>query len=128
MIGRNCRSPRDGHKVPICRKVLVAALSLSLITGSVPAPAWAQSVEDAQDVLAQAAAAAQEPRADVDAAVAAGGLAAGEGHEEATAPAASADDRSARAGLDADYIYIHDKNGSDPRKIGVGQELRIDAT
>lgn len=168
MIGRNCLSPRDGHKVPICRKVLVAALSLSLITGSVPAPAWAQSVEDAQDMLAQAAAAAQEPRADVDAAVAAGGLAAGEGHEEATAPAgdaakgeqpsapapepaaparddapatpaddapadgaapaASADDRSARAGLDADYIYIHDKNGSDPRKIGVGQELRIDAT
>ena len=168
MIGCNCHSPRDGHKVPICRKVLVAALSLSLITGSVPAPAWAQSVEDAQDVLAQAAAAAQEPRADVDAAVAAGGLAAGEGHEEATAPAgdaakgeqssapapepaaparddapaapaddapadgaapaASADDRSARAGLDADYIYIHDKNGSDPRKIGVGQELRIDAT
>lgn len=168
MIGRNCRSPRDGHKVPICRKVLVAALSLSLISGSVPAPAWAQSVEDAQDMLAQAAAAAQEPRADVDAAVAAGGLAAGEGHEEATAPAgdaakgeqpsapapepaaparddapatpaddapadgaapaASADDRSARAGLDADYIYIHDKNGSDPRKIGVGQELRIDAT
>ena len=168
MIGRNCRSPRDGHKVPICRKVLVAALSLSLITGSVPAPAWAQSVEDAQDMLAQAAAAAQEPRADVDAAVAAGGLAAGEGHEEATAPAgdaakgeqpsapapepaaparddapatpaddapadgaapaASADDRSARAGLDADYIYIHDKNGSDLRKIGVGQELRIDAT
>lgn len=168
MIGRNCRSPRGGFKVPVWRKALVAALSLSLITGSVPAPAWAQSVEDAQDMLAQAAAAAQEPRADVDAAVAAGGLAAGEGHEEATAPAgdaakgeqpsapapepaaparddapatpaddapadgaapaASADDRSARAGLDADYIYIHDKNGSDPRKIGVGQELRIDAT
>lgn len=168
MIGRNCRPPRGGFKAPVWRKALVAALSLSLITGSVPAPAWAQSVEDAQDMLAQAAAAAQEPRADVDAAVAAGGLAAGEGHEEATAPAgdaakgeqpsapapepaaparddapatpaddapadgaapaASADDRSARAGLDADYIYIHDKNGSDPRKIGVGQELRIDAT
>ena len=168
MIGCNCRSPRDGHKVPICRKTLVAALSFSLITSSVPAPAWAQALSDAQGALAQAAAAAQEPRADVDAAVAAGGLAAGEGHEEATAPAgdaakgeqpsalapepaaparddapatpaddapadgaepaASADDRSARAGLDADYIYIHDKNGSDPRKIGVGQELRIDAT
>lgn len=171
MIGCNCRSPRDGHKVPICRKALVAALSFSLITSSVPAPAWAQALDDAQGALAQAAAAvsdAQEPRADVDAAVAAGGLAAGEGHEEATAPAgdaakgeqpsalapeptaparddapatpaddapadgaepaASADDRSARAGLDADYIYIHDKNGSDPRKIGVGQELRIDAT
>lgn len=168
MIGCNCRSPRDGHKVPICRKVLVAALSLSLITSSVPAPAWAQALSDTQGALAQAAAAAQEPRADVEAAVAAGGLAAGEGHEEATAPAgdaakgeqpsatapepaaparddapatpaddapadgaapaASADDRSARAGLDADYIHIHDKNGSDPRKIGVGQELRIDAT
>lgn len=171
MIGCNCRSPRDGHKVPICRKALVAALSFSLITGSVPAPAWAQALDDAQGALAQAAAAvsdAQELRADVDAAVAAGGLAAGEGREEAiapagdaekgeqssapapepaaparddapaapaddapadgAAPAASADDRSARAGLDADYIYIHDKNGSDPRKIGVGQELRIDAT
>lgn len=171
MIGCNCRSPRDGHKVPICRKALVAALSLSLITSSVPAPAWAQALDDAQGALARAAAAvsdAQELRADVDAAVAAGGLAAGEGREEAiapagdaekgeqssapapepaaparddapaapaddapadgAAPAASADDRSARAGFDADYIYIHDKNGSDPRKIGVGQELRIDAT
>lgn len=171
MIGCNRRSPRDGHKVPICRKVLVAALSFSLITGGVPASAWAQALSDAQGALAQAAASAsdaQELRADVDAAVAAGGLAAGEGREEAiapagdaekgeqssapapepaaparddapaapaddapadgAAPAASADDRSARAGLDADYIYIHDKNGSDPRKIGVGQELRIDAT
>lgn len=168
MIGCNCRPPRDGHKVPICRKVLVAALSLSLITSSVPASAWAQALSDTQGALAQAAAAAQEPRADVEAAVAAGGLAAGEGHEEAAAPAgdaakgeqpsapapepaaparddapatladdapadgaapaASADDRSARAGLDADYIYIHDENGSDPHKIGVGQELRIDAT
>ena len=168
MIGCNCRSPRDGHKVPICRKALVAALSFSLITSSVPVPAWAQVVEGTQAALVQTATAAQEPRADVDAAVAAGGLVAGEGHEEAAAPAgdaekgerpsapapepaaparddapatsaddasadgaapaASADDRSARAGLDADYIYIHDKNGSDPRKIGVGQELRIDAT
>lgn len=168
MIGCNCRPPRGGFRVPVWRKALVAVLSFTMLSSGVPAPAWAQAVEDAQDVLAQAAAAAQEPRADVDAAVAAGGLAAGEGHEEATAfagdaakgeqpsapapepaaparddapatpaddapadgaaPAASADDRSARAGLDADYIYIHDKNGSDPRKIGVGQELRIDAT
>lgn len=174
MIGCNCRSPRDGHKVPICRKVFVAALSLSLITGSVPAPAWAQAVDDAQGALAQAAAAvsdAREPHAGADAAVAASDLDAGEGHEDpsasagdaveggesaastsepatterddapmaatdyvAHAPAASgksaadAGDRSARAGLDADRIYIHDKNGSDPRKIGVGQELRIDAT
>lgn len=168
MIGRNCRPPRGGFKAPVWRKALVAVLSFTMLSSGVPAPAWAQAVEDAQDVLAQAAATAQEPRADVDAAVAAGGLAAGEGHEEATAPAgdaakgeqpsapapepaaparddapatpaddapadgaapaASADDRSARAGLDADYIYIHDKNGSDPRKIGVGQELRIDAT
>lgn len=168
MIGRNCCPPRGGFKAPVWRKALVAVLSFTMLSSGVPAPAWAQVVEDAQDVLAQAAAAAQEPRADVDAAVAAGGLAAGEGHEEATAPAgdaakgeqpsapapepaaparddapatpaddapadgaapaASADDRSARAGLDADYIYIHDKNGSDPRKIGVGQELRIDAT
>lgn len=154
--------------MPVWHKALVAVLSFTMLSSGVPAPAWAQAVEDAQDVLAQAAAAAQEPRADVDAAVAAGGLVAGEGHEEAAAPAgdaekgeqpsapapepaaparddapatpaddapadgaapaASADDRSARAGLDADYIYIHDKNGSDPRKIGVGQELRIDAT
>lgn len=168
MIGCNCRPPRGGFRVPVWRKALVAVLSFTMLSSGVPAPAWAQAVEDAQDVLAQAAAAAQEPRADVDAAVAAGGLAAGEGHEEATAsagdaakgeqpsapapepaaparddapatpaddapadgaaPAASADDRSARAVLDADYIYIHDKNGSDPRKIGVGQELRIDAT
>lgn len=171
MIGRNRRSPHDWHKVPICRKVFVAALSLSLITGSVPAPAWAQALSDAQGALAQAATSAsdaQEPDTSSDTAVAAGGLAAGEGHEEATAPAgdaakgeqpsapapepaaparddapatpaddapadgaapaASADDRSARAGFEADYIYIHDKNGSDPHKIGVGQELRIDAT
>ena len=171
MIGRNRRSPHDWHKVPICRKVFVAALSLSLITGSVPTSAWAQALSDAQGALTQAAASAsdaQEPDTGSDTAVAAGGLAAEEGHEEAAAPAgdaakgeqpsapapepaaparddaratpaddapadgaapaASANDRSVRAGLDADYIYIHDKNGSDPRKIGVGQELRIDAT
>ena len=171
MIGRNRRSPHDWHKVPICRKVFVAALSLSLITGSVPAPAWAQALSDAQGALTQAAASAsdaQEPDTGSDTAVAASGLAAEEGHEEAAAPAgdaakgeqpsapasepaaparddapatpaddapadgaapaASANDRSVRAGLDADYIYIHDKNGSNPRKIGVGQELRIDAT
>lgn len=168
MIGCNCRPPRGGFKVPVWRKALVAVLSFTMLSSGVPAPAWAQAVEDAQDVLAQAAAAAQEPRADVDAAVAAGGLAAGEGHEEATAPAGDAakgeqpsapapepvaparddtpaipaddapadgaepaagtGDRAARAGLSADCIYIHDKNGSGPRKIGVGQELRIDAT
>lgn len=168
MIGRNCRSPRGGFKVPVWRKALVAALSFTMLSSGVPAPAWAQALSDTQGALAQAAAAAQEPRADVEAAVAAGGLAAGEGHEEAAAPAgdaanaeqpsapapepaaparddapatladdapadgaapaASADDRSARAGLDADCIYIHDENGSDPHKIGVGQELRIDAT
>ena len=171
MIGRNRRSPHDWHKVPICRKVFVAALSLSLITGSVPTSAWAQALSDAQGALTQAAASAsdaQEPDTGSDTAVAAGGLAAEEGHEEAAAPAgdaakgeqpsapapepaaparddapaipaddapadgaapaASANDRSVRAGLDADYIYIHDKNGSDLRKIGVGQELRIDAT
>ena len=91
MIGRIFVARRAmGIRCPFAQKVLVAALSLSLITGSVPAPAWAQSVEDAQDMLAQAAAAAQEPRADVDAVVAAGGLAAGEGHEEATAPTGDA--------------------------------------
>lgn len=171
MIGRNCRPPRGGFKVPVWRKALVAVLSFTMLSSGVPAPAWAQAVEDAQDVLAQAATAvsdAKEPDTGSDAAVIASGLAAEEGHEEATAPAgddakgeqpsapapepaaptrddapatpaddatadgaapaASADDRSARAGLDADYIYIHDKNGSDPRKIGMGQELRIDAT
>lgn len=171
MIGRNCRPPRGGFKVPVWRKALVAVLSFTMLSSGVPAPAWAQAVEDAQDVLAQAATAvsdAKEPDTGSDAAVIASGLAAEEGHEEATAPAgddakgeqpsapapepaaptrddapatpaddatadgaapaASADDRSSRAGLDADYIYIHDKNGSDPRKIGMGQELRIDAT
>lgn len=86
MIGRNRRSPHDGHKVPICRKVFVAALSLSLITSGVPAPAWAQALDDAQGALAQAAAAvsdAREPHAGADAAVAAGGLAAGEFRDEA---------------------------------------------
>lgn len=85
MIGCNCRPPRDGHKVPICRKVLVAALSYSLITGSVPASAWAQALSDAQGALAQAAASAsdaQEPDTGSDAAVIASGLAAAEGGEE----------------------------------------------
>lgn len=85
MIGRNCRSPRDGHKVPICRKAFVAALSLSLITGSVPAPAWAQALSDARGALAQAAASAsdaQEPDTGTDAAAVASGLAAGEAREE----------------------------------------------
>lgn len=174
MIGRNCRPPRGGFKAPVWRKALVAVLSFTMLSSGVPAPAWAQAVEDAQDVLAQAATAvsdARESHADADAAVAANDLAAGEFRDKASASAeavakggesttptsepamaecndapvvatddvahvpaasdksaASADDRSARAGLDADYIYIHDKNGSDPRKIGVGQELRIDAT
>lgn len=85
MIGRNCRSPRDGHKVPICRKAFVAALSLSLITGSVPAPAWAQALSDARGVLAQAAASAsdaQEPDTGTDAAAVASSLAVGEACEE----------------------------------------------
>lgn len=85
MIGCNRRSPRDGHKVPICRKVLLAALSFSLITGGVPASAWAQALSDAQGALAQAAASAsdaQEPDTGSDAAVVASGLAAGEAREE----------------------------------------------
>ena len=85
MIGCNRRSPRDGHKVPICRKVLLAALSFSLITGGVPASAWAQALSDAQGALAQAAASAsdaQEPDTGSDAAVVASGLAAGEAGEE----------------------------------------------
>lgn len=85
MIGCNRRSPRDGHKVPICRKVLVAALSFSLITGGVPASAWAQALSDAQGALAQAAASAsdaQEPDTGSDAAVIANGLAAAEAGEE----------------------------------------------
>lgn len=85
MIGCNCRSPRDGHKVPICRKVLLAALSFSLITGGVPVSAWAQALSNAQDALAQAAASAsdaQEPDTGSDAAVIASGLAAGEAREE----------------------------------------------
>ena len=85
MIGCNRRSPRDGHKVPICRKVLLAALSFSLITGGVPASAWAQALSDAQGTLAQAAASAsdaQEPDTGSDAAVIASGLAAAEAGEE----------------------------------------------
>lgn len=85
MIGCNRRSPRDGHKVPICRKVLVAALSFSLITGGVPASAWAQALSDAQGALAQAAASAsdaQEPDTGSDAAVVASGHAAAEAREE----------------------------------------------
>ena len=93
MIGRNRRSPRDGDKVPICRKVLVTALSLSLITGSVPAPAWAQALSDAQGALAQAATAvsdARESHADADAAIAANDLAAGEFRDKASASAGDA--------------------------------------
>lgn len=85
MIGCNRRSPRDGHKVPICRKVLVAALSFSLITGGVPASAWAQALSDVQGALAQAAASAsdaQEPDTGSDAAAIASGLAAAEAGEE----------------------------------------------
>lgn len=85
MIGCNRRSPRDGHKVPICRKVLLAALSFSLITGGVPASAWAQALSDAQGALAKAAASAsdaQEPDTGSDAAVIASGLDAAEAGEE----------------------------------------------
>ena len=174
MIGRNRRSPHDGHKVPICRKVFVAALSLSLITSGVPAPAWAQALDDAQGALAQAAAAvsdAREPHAGADAAVAANDPAAGEFRDEAPAsagdaveggesaastsepatteradapvaatddvvhaPAASgesatdAGDRTVRAGLNAEYIYIHGMNGKEPSKVGDGTVLRADAT
>ena len=81
MIGRNCRPPRGGFKVPVWRKALVAVLSFTMLSSGVPAPAWAQAVEDAQDVLAQAATAvsdARESHADADAAVAANDLAAGE--------------------------------------------------
>lgn len=174
MIGRNRRSPHDWHKVPICRKVFVAALSLSLITGSVPTSAWAQALSDAQGALTQAAASAsdaQEPHAGADAAVAANDPAAGEFRDEAPAsagdaveggesaastsepatterddapvavtdgvahaPAASgksaadAGDRAARAGLNAEYIYIHGMNGKEPSKVGDGTVLRADAT
>ncbi len=172
MVGRNFRQPRDGYKVPVCRQVLVAALSLSLMMGGVPVPAWAQAVEDAQGALAQIAEVApdvQEPHTDVATAPVAGedgGEApastedAAEGAEPAApatepsaavtesadapevvaedvdhtaAPAAPGDSASdaeahaARGGLDADCIYIHDKNGSGLNKIGVGQELRVDA-
>ena len=85
MIGCNRRSSRDGHKVPICRKVLLVALSFSLITGGVPASAWAQALSDAQGALVQAAASAsdaQEPDTGSDAAVVASSLAAGEAREE----------------------------------------------
>lgn len=81
MIGRNCRPPRGGFKVPVWRKALVAVLSFTMLSSGVPASAWAQAVEDAQDVLAQAATAvsdARESHADADAAVAANDLAAGE--------------------------------------------------
>ncbi len=60
MIGRNCRSSRSVRVVPAARKALVVALSLSLITGGVPAPAWAQALEDELDVPVQAAPVASE--------------------------------------------------------------------
>lgn len=90
MIGRNCRPPRGGFKAPVWRKVLVAVLSFTMLSSGVPAPAWAQAVEDAQDVLAQAATAvsdARESHADADAAVAANDLAAGEFRDKASASA-----------------------------------------
>lgn len=90
MIGRNCRPPRGGFKAPVWRKALVAVLSFTMLSSGVPAPAWAQAVEDAQDVLAQAATAvsdARESHADADAAVAANDLAAGEFRDKASASA-----------------------------------------
>lgn len=54
MIGRNCRPPRGGFKVPVWRKALVAVLSFTMLSSGVPAPAWAQALSDAQGALAQA--------------------------------------------------------------------------
>ena len=85
MIGRNCRPPRGGFKVPVWRKALVAVLSFTMLSSGVPASAWAQALSDAQGALAQAAASAsdaQEPDTGSDAAVVASGLAAGEAGEE----------------------------------------------
>ena len=85
MIGRNCRPPRGGFKAPVWRKALVAVLSFTMLSSGVPAPAWAQAVEDAQGALVQAAASAsdaQEPDTGSDAAVVASSLAAGEAREE----------------------------------------------
>lgn len=85
MIGRNCRPPRGGFKAPVWRKALVAALSFTMLSSGVPAPAWAQALSDAQGALVQAAASAsdaQEPDAGSDAAVVASSLAAGEAREE----------------------------------------------
>lgn len=85
MIGRNCRPPRGGFKVPVWRKALVAVLSFTMLSSGVPAPAWAQALSDAQGALVQAAASAsdaQEPDTGSDAAVVASSLAAGEAREE----------------------------------------------
>lgn len=93
MIGRNCRPPRGGFKVPVWRKALVAVLSFTMLSSGVPAPAWAQALSDAQGALEQAAAAvpdARGPHADADAAVAANDLAAGEFRDKASASAGDA--------------------------------------
>lgn len=85
MIGRNCRPPRGGFKVPVWRKALVAVLSFTMLSSGAPAPAWAQALSDAQGALVQAAASAsdaQEPDTGSDAAVVASSLAAGEAREE----------------------------------------------
>lgn len=85
MIGRNCRPPRGGFKVPVWRKALVAVLSFTMLSSGVPASAWAQALSDAQGALAQAAASAsdaQEPDTGSDAAAIASGLAAAEAGEE----------------------------------------------
>lgn len=55
MIGRNCRISRMGRVVPVARKALVAALTLTMLTGGVPAPAWALAADEAQAALADVA-------------------------------------------------------------------------
>ena len=93
MIGRNCRPPRGGFKVPVWRKALVAVLSFTMLSSGVPAPAWAQALSDAQGALEQAAAAvpdARRPHADADASVAANDFAAGEFRDKASASAGDA--------------------------------------
>lgn len=55
MIGRNCRAVRSVRVVPAARKALVAALTLTMLTGGVPAPAWALAADEAQAALADVA-------------------------------------------------------------------------
>lgn len=55
MIGRNRCTSHMGHVVPVTRKALVAALTLTMLTGGVPAPAWALAADEAQAALADVA-------------------------------------------------------------------------